>query len=156
MFEDHKNFFQLLCAGLKLVLASIVMIAIIYYIISASNFIVNFHFHPTEFKLVLTSILFIYSILLVVTTYKLAKSKKVVAVAVDIEDVKNQFVSIVNHKLRTPLTSISGSLKIILTGLVGEVPETMKDMIHVADNNATRLLESMNDLLDVEKLKEMK
>lgn len=70
----------------------------------------------------------------------------------EIEAIKNQFVSIINHELRTPLTSLSGALKIILTDLVGEIPETMKEMINVANTNAVRLMEIINDLLETEKL----
>lgn len=71
----------------------------------------------------------------------------------ELENLKYQFISIVNHELRTPLTSISGSLKIILSELVGEIPAPMKEMVNVADHNTTRLLEVINDLVNVEHLK---
>lgn len=70
----------------------------------------------------------------------------------EIDAIKSQFVSIINHELRTPLTSLSGALKIILTDLVGEIPETMKEMINVANTNAARLMEIIEDLLETEKL----
>lgn len=70
----------------------------------------------------------------------------------EIDAIKAQFVSIINHEIRTPLTSLSGALKIISTDLVGEIPPTMKEMINVANNNATRLLEIINDLLEADKL----
>lgn len=70
----------------------------------------------------------------------------------EIEAIKAQFVSIINHEIRTPLTSLSGALKIILTDLVGEIPPTMKEMINIANSNATRLLEIINDLLEADKL----
>lgn len=71
----------------------------------------------------------------------------------ELENLKYQFISVVNHELRTPLTAISGSLKIILSDLVGEVPATMKEMVNVANNNATRLLDVINDLVNIEILK---
>lgn len=71
----------------------------------------------------------------------------------EIEDIKDQFVSIINHELRTPLTALSGALKIISSDLVGEIPDTMKEMVNVANSNAVRLLELINNLLDTEKLK---
>lgn len=74
----------------------------------------------------------------------------------DREDIKKQFVSIINHKLRSPLTSVHGSLKIISSGMVGEIPTTMKEMIDMANINVEKLLELINDLLDADKLIEKK
>lgn len=70
----------------------------------------------------------------------------------EVEEVKSEFISIINHKIRTPLTSISGSLKIILNGLVGEIPVPMREMIDMADTNATKLLELINELINKEEL----
>lgn len=69
----------------------------------------------------------------------------------EIESIKSQFISIINHELRTPLTSVTGALHIILNDLVGEVPVSMKQMIEVANNNANRLLELLNEILDADK-----
>lgn len=73
----------------------------------------------------------------------------------EIEDIKAQFVSMINHELRTPLTNISGALKIILNGLVGQIPITMEEMLNLANSNAVRLLDSINELVDVEKIKKI-
>lgn len=72
----------------------------------------------------------------------------------EIDKVKSYFASIINHTMRTKLTSISGSLKIILSGMVGKIPITMQEMIDIADNNATKLLELIDGTLDIEKLLE--
>lgn len=69
------------------------------------------------------------------------------------ECIPPQFLSTIGHELRTPLTAITGAVKIILGELVGEVPAPMKEMVKVISNNATRLLELVNDLADMEKLK---
>lgn len=71
----------------------------------------------------------------------------------EVENVKTQFVSMISHELRTPLTNITGALKIILNGLVGQIPATMEEMLNLANNNAVRLLDSINKLVDVEKIK---
>lgn len=69
-----------------------------------------------------------------------------------IEQMKNEFVSVVSHELRTPLTSISGALGLITGGMLGELPESITDMLQIANKNAQRLTLLINDLLDMEKL----
>ncbi|WP_049723875.1 PAS domain S-box protein [Gilvimarinus polysaccharolyticus] len=69
-----------------------------------------------------------------------------------VERMKNEFIATVSHELRTPLTAISGSLRLLESNALGEVPDTIKKMISVANNNSDRLLNLVNDLLDIEKL----
>ncbi|MEN0039546.1 MAG: PAS domain-containing protein [Cellvibrio sp.] len=69
-----------------------------------------------------------------------------------IEQMKNEFVSAVSHELRTPLTAISGSLGLIVNGMLGELPANVKNMLGIAHKNSQRLTLLINDLLDMEKL----
>jgi signal transduction histidine kinase len=59
---------------------------------------------------------------------------------------KEEFVASVSHELRTPLTSIRGYLELVLEG--DSTPE-QADYLRVIDRNADRLLDLINDLLDV-------
>jgi signal transduction histidine kinase len=68
------------------------------------------------------------------------------------ERVKKEFTSTLSHELRTPLTSIIGSLQLINTGVVGEVDKDIAEMTVVAERNGQRLLDLINDLLDIEKI----
>lgn len=72
------------------------------------------------------------------------------------ERAKNEFVSTVSHELRTPLTSMKGALKIASSGMVGEVPEKMQDLLGMAARNTDRLVTLINDILDLEKIEAMK
>ena len=69
-----------------------------------------------------------------------------------IERLKNDFVSTVSHELRTPLTSIAGSLGLVNGGALGAVPDTMRPMLEIAQQNSLRLSHLINDLLDMDKL----
>ncbi len=64
---------------------------------------------------------------------------------------KTEFLSVVSHELRTPLTSISGSLAIVEGGIVGDIPEEAREMLVIAQRNAKRLNQLVNDILDVNK-----
>ena len=65
---------------------------------------------------------------------------------------KDEFISMVNHELRTPLTSINGSLSLIRNQVTGEIPPQAMQLIDVAYRNGERLLNIVNDILDVSKL----
>jgi PAS domain S-box-containing protein len=69
-----------------------------------------------------------------------------------LDKIKGEFVSTVSHELRTPLTSIRGSLGLLNGGAVGEIPEAALKLIKLASNNAERLHQLINDILDFEKL----
>lgn len=68
------------------------------------------------------------------------------------ERMKNEFTSTLSHELRTPLTSIIGSLQLINTGVLGDVSADVGELTHVAERNAQRLLDMINDILDIEKI----
>lgn len=69
-----------------------------------------------------------------------------------LERLKSEFVAVASHELRTPLTSIKGALDLINAGAIGEVPASMQEMLRVAQRNAERLGQLVDDLLDWEKL----
>jgi len=65
---------------------------------------------------------------------------------------KADFLSVVSHELRTPLTSIKGALSLITNGVTGELPEKTQQLSVMALGNADRLINLVNDLLDVQKI----
>ncbi|MDX8404754.1 MAG: PAS domain S-box protein [Mariprofundus sp.] len=69
-----------------------------------------------------------------------------------IEQMQKEFISTVSHELRTPLTSIRGSLGLVLGGITGELPEKAKALLTIANNNSERLIDLINDILDMEKI----
>ena len=69
-----------------------------------------------------------------------------------IEQMQKEFISTVSHELRTPLTSIRGSLGLIMGGVAGELPEKAKSLLRIASSNSERLIDLINDILDMEKI----
>jgi PAS domain S-box-containing protein len=65
---------------------------------------------------------------------------------------KSEFLSTVSHELRTPLTSISGALGLIRAGVAGDLAPKLKSMLDIAANNCERLMQIINDILDVQKI----
>jgi PAS domain S-box-containing protein len=70
----------------------------------------------------------------------------------EIELAKDEFISVVSHELKTPLTSIRGSLGLLGSGALGPLPEKGNRMVEVAVQNTDRLVRLINDILDIEKI----
>ena len=68
------------------------------------------------------------------------------------EKLKKEFTSTLSHELRTPLTSIIGSLQLINSGVLGEIDKDVAELTGVAERNGQRLLDLINDILDIEKI----
>lgn len=68
------------------------------------------------------------------------------------EQIKLSSVATVSHELRTPLTSIKGALRLMESGVVGELSPEAERMVTVARRNSDRLLAIVNDILVLEKL----
>ena len=68
------------------------------------------------------------------------------------ERMKKEFTSTLSHELRTPLTSIIGSLQLINSGVLGDLEKDVSELTAVAERNGQRLLDLINDILDIEKI----
>jgi len=68
------------------------------------------------------------------------------------ERVRSEFTSTLSHELRTPLTSILGSLQLLRTGMLGELPKDQDELVDIAEKNSKRLLDLINEVLDIEKI----
>ena len=65
-----------------------------------------------------------------------------------LEEAKNDFLSKMSHELKTPLTSIKESIKIILKRIVGEVTPNQEKFLTIAKNNSERLALLISELFD--------
>ena len=63
---------------------------------------------------------------------------------------KTEFVTVVTHELRAPLTSIAGYVELLLEGHEGE--EGQQECLRIIKRNADRQLDLINDLLDIARL----
>jgi PAS domain S-box-containing protein len=69
-----------------------------------------------------------------------------------LEKLKQEFVAMVSHDLKTPLTSIKGSLMLLSTGAYGQVSDRAEEIINVAETEVDRLTRLVKDLLDLTKI----
>jgi signal transduction histidine kinase len=65
---------------------------------------------------------------------------------------KAEFISIVAHELRTPMTSIVGYLDLMAEGRFGDMPDTAERPINSLRRNAHRLKRLVDEMLDVSRI----
>ncbi len=70
----------------------------------------------------------------------------------EVEKLRQAFVSMVSHDLRTPLTSVSGFLQLLPMGVYGQIAEPAIAEGKAAEGQVEQLIMLINDLLDLEKL----
>jgi len=68
------------------------------------------------------------------------------------ERLKQEFLSIVSHDLKTPLTSIRGCLKAVLRGAEGKLDNESLTLLSSGERESARLIRLVTDLLDVARL----
>lgn len=66
--------------------------------------------------------------------------------------VKQEFVAMISHDLRSPLTAVQCTLELIKDGAYGKLNETGSKRVQTAEREADRLIALINNLLDIEKL----
>lgn len=70
----------------------------------------------------------------------------------EIEQLKQEFVAMVSHDLRTPLSSIRVFHSALHEGVYGSITERGKESLTLIEKEVERLINMVNDLLNMEKL----
>lgn len=71
---------------------------------------------------------------------------------VELDRMKGDFISNVSHELRTPMTSIKGYVDLLLMGGGGAVTEAQQRFLSTIKNNADRLADLVNDILNMSRI----
>lgn len=70
----------------------------------------------------------------------------------ELAELKQEFMQMVAHDLRSPLCSIRGTLSLMVDEAYGPVSNEGQKALHSAERSSGRLVQLINDLLDIDKL----
>jgi signal transduction histidine kinase len=73
-----------------------------------------------------------------------------------LDQMRTEIVSTTSHQLRTPLSLIKGNLEMVLGGNIGKITKEQKDVLGEVFLSNERMIELVNDLMDVSKITEGK
>lgn len=71
----------------------------------------------------------------------------------ELDETKDDFISMASHQLRTPLTSVKGYISMIMEGDAGKVTHMQREMLGQAFFSSQRMVYLIADLLNVSRLK---
>jgi len=94
--------------------------------------------------LITTAIIFIIGYLIVINFNRLA----------EVNRMKSEFVSIVSHQLRTPLSSLKWSLNLLMGGKLDKIDIKQKEYLKIIEESNERMIKLVNDLLDVSRIEQ--
>jgi len=110
-------------------------------------FVASFYAEPfwvTASVIIVALFIFIIGWIVVDSFEKLASASRL----------KTEFVSIVSHQLRTPLSSIKWSLEILLSGRLGEIKGKQLEQLSILREGNDRMIKLVNDLLNVTRIEQ--
>jgi len=73
---------------------------------------------------------------------------------VELDRMKSDFISIVSHELKTPLTSITGFVRLLAAERVGPITEKQRHYLDIVQKQSESLTQLINDLLDLSRIEE--
>lgn len=70
----------------------------------------------------------------------------------ELDQAKDDFISMASHQLRTPLTTIKGYLSMLLDGDAGKIPKKQREFIDLSFVSSQRMAHLISDLLNVSRI----
>lgn len=71
----------------------------------------------------------------------------------ELDEAKDEFISMASHQLRTPLTSVKGYISMVMDGDSGKIKPEQKKLLEEAFASSQRMVYLIADLLNVSRLK---
>jgi signal transduction histidine kinase len=127
-------------SSLFLMMGGIIIIAMII------TYFIGLRFLEPEVIIVVVSIV---TVILLIIGHSLVGSFARVAEA---NRMKSEFVGIVSHQLRTPLSSLKWSLELLRTKRLGEINDKQMEYLDVIKDSNDRMIKLVNDLLSVNRI----
>ena len=69
-----------------------------------------------------------------------------------LDQMKRDFIAMISHDLKAPLTSVQNTVKSVLEGATGEISQRAREDLSNVEHNITSLVDLVSELLDLETL----
>jgi PAS domain S-box-containing protein len=69
-----------------------------------------------------------------------------------LSSVKDEFLTMITHELKTPLVPINSYVDILLSGVLGPLNEAQKNRLEIVKSSSKSLLKLISDILDAQKI----
>lgn len=69
-----------------------------------------------------------------------------------VDKLKDEFVSLTSHELRTPMTVIKSYVWLLMEGKTGELTDQQKEYLRRTYDSTTRLINMVNDMLNISRI----
>jgi signal transduction histidine kinase len=74
------------------------------------------------------------------------------AVLRHLDEIKDEFISMASHQLRTPLTSVKGYISMVVEGDAGKITPSQKQLLDQAFMSSENMVHLINDFLNVSRI----
>lgn len=128
--------------SLFLIMGAIIIVAMIL------TYFIGIRFVEPEIVILIVSIV---TIVLLIIGHSLVGSFSRIAEA---NKMKSEFVSIVSHQLRTPLSSSKWSLDLLRGGRLGDFNSKQKEYLDIINDSSIKMTRLVNDLLNVNRIEQ--
>jgi len=92
--------------------------------------------------LVVTAVLFMVAASITRSFERLAEANRM----------KSEFVSVVSHQLRSPLSNFRWAIELLMSGRIGQIEEKQLEYFEILKENSNRMKELVSDLLTVSRI----
>jgi len=92
--------------------------------------------------LLITAILFIIAVIITRSFERLAEASRM----------KSEFISVVSHQLRSPLSNLRWAIELLMSGRLGKIEEKQTEYFRILKENSGRMGELVSDLLIVSRI----
>ncbi|MFQ6084610.1 MAG: sensor histidine kinase [Candidatus Aminicenantia bacterium] len=96
--------------------------------------------------LLIATILFVIAVIIVRSFERLAEANRM----------KSEFVSIVSHQLRSPLSNLRWVIELLMSGRLGKIEKKQTEYFRTLKENSSRMQELISDLLIVSRIETAK
>jgi len=111
----------------------------------------NYNRNASIFLLVLTILIVILFLSIAIRLWDYAILYKKIK---EVDKMKDEFISMASHELRTPITAIRGYISMMLDGSYGKLNKKLTNPLNIIQGSSERLADLIEDLLNVSRIEQ--